>query len=161
MKTLKNEKGFSLIELLVVIAIIGVLAAVGLTNYQGFIDSSKKDTTENSAEDIHRTLSAYAYKESYEIASCNTVTDSATLATCLQEMQSDANGPFVNKSNPYNESASAIVALSSAAAPTGACTVNGQITLHVVEATSAPYSITVHACTELTSAQINNAINWD
>jgi len=160
MKNFADEKGFSLIELLVVIAIIGVLAAVGLTNYQGFIDSSKKDTTENSAEDIHRTLSAYAYKETYEVASCNAVTDSTTLATCLGALHTDANGPFINKSNPYDESQTAIVAATSAAVPT-ACTVNGQITLHVVTATSAPYSITVHACTDLTTAQVNNAIVWN
>ena len=30
------KKGFSLVELLVVIAIIGILAAVGITAYQGF-----------------------------------------------------------------------------------------------------------------------------
>ena len=59
----KNKYGFSFIELLIVIAIIGVLAAIGWTNYQGLVDSVKKDTTIKNAEDIYRTLSTYSYKE--------------------------------------------------------------------------------------------------
>jgi prepilin-type N-terminal cleavage/methylation domain-containing protein len=39
---LKFKKGFSLVELLVVIAIIGILAAVGITAYQGYTQSAKE-----------------------------------------------------------------------------------------------------------------------
>ena len=38
----KFKKGFSLVELLVVIAIIGILAAVGITAYQGYTQSAKE-----------------------------------------------------------------------------------------------------------------------
>ena len=41
----KNNKGFTLIELLVVVAIIGILAAVGVVAYNGYIGSAKKNAT--------------------------------------------------------------------------------------------------------------------
>ena len=47
---MKHAKGFTLIKLLIVVAIIGVLAAVGIPMYNGYITSAKIDETkENNA----------------------------------------------------------------------------------------------------------------
>ena len=38
---LRNQKGFTLMELMIVIVIIGVLAAIGVPQYQGYISKAK------------------------------------------------------------------------------------------------------------------------
>ena len=41
---MNKQKAFTLIELLVVVAIIGILAAVGVTTFNGFQEKAKKNT---------------------------------------------------------------------------------------------------------------------
>ena len=40
-----KSSGFTLIELLVVVAIVGILSAVGIVSYNGYVDSTKKKAT--------------------------------------------------------------------------------------------------------------------
>ena len=48
MKLFRNQKGFTLIELLIVVAIIGVLAAVGIPMYNGYIATAKINATKEN-----------------------------------------------------------------------------------------------------------------
>jgi type IV pilus assembly protein PilE len=47
-----KSSGFTLIELLVVVAILGVLSAVGIRSYSGYIKSSERKAAENIMQQI-------------------------------------------------------------------------------------------------------------
>ena len=56
---MKNSKGFTLVELLITVAIIGILAAVGIGAYTGFIGAAKEKQATTGLSSIYLAQEEY------------------------------------------------------------------------------------------------------
>ena len=107
----KSKKGFTLIELLVVVAIIGILAAVGIPIFQGFMATAKINASTENHSRAKDMVTAYFAKCSTGTATIALKTNSTTTFTdvaCNSSMSSFADywsKHFNNDGwqNPYNK----------------------------------------------------------
>ena len=101
MSQAKLSKGFTLVELLVVIAIIGILAAVGVPMYQGYISDVKAKDAQNTLQSIALQQKSYFNKQF-----CFYVTGSGDKAglinTGLFGSEFEADGPIPITNNQYS-----------------------------------------------------------
>ena len=114
MKNTKKKgiiRGFTLIELLVVVAIIGILAAVGIPIFQGFMATAKVNASTENHSRAKDMVTAYFAKCSTGTATTALKTTSTTTFTdvaCTSSMSSFADywsKHFNNDGwqNPYNK----------------------------------------------------------
>mgnify|MGYP000547673656 CR=1 FL=1 len=100
----RSNAGFTLIELLIVVAIVGILAAVGIPSYNGYIADAKETTAQNNLRSIYLMQQDY-YSENHSYCTGSTCSSATKINTVLFGGKKTLSE---NTDNPYKYSVSRV-----------------------------------------------------
>lgn len=153
MKLLRNQKGFSLVELMVVVAIIGVLAVIGIPQYQKFMSKARQAEAKTNLNSIFQGEAAF-------------FTEFNGYTTNLGAIGADASGTNLRYDAGFDDN---LIGCDNpvAGSPDGVAGTNNMLTLPNSAGSPATYfwAITdvgagATACDSAAGAQVFTAMSW-
>lgn len=119
-KTLKEERGFTIVELLIVIVVIAILAAIVIVAYNGIQNRAKTQSAAASASAIQKKIEAYAAANNGSYPSSATVAAYTTALNTYNESSISATGITLGTPTTSTTNNEKLIEVSNCSAPVGA-----------------------------------------